>query len=259
MGTKIDWDTTYSTYHWELHYKSGSQAKSDGYSKPRNKAENADKTRLLCRIIENPFIKHKYIPYKCERIVIRKKVGGMIDKEFDPIILSLTPDGYDFIDSNYVEPVVKQFLDEKYLFFKTGEMPKKSVFPPQMIKNTSNDQVYRYALNTKFLSYDDFFKKKFHLESIGIEKGMVQNFVYTIQREQRWLFQFEGAVKPLESFANPPKERKLIPAKEYISKDQLNAAVEQLKSTVDLTNIPANELKTLLELQLKKSNQNINH
>lgn len=254
---KLTWDTTFSTYYWELHYKDGKREKSDGYSKVLNQQENADKIRLLCRCIKNPMFQQGYIPDKCKEVVIRKKISAMIRKDQDPVIVVLTPTGYHSLDSNYVPDVVKNYLDELYRALLTGEVPKESCYPNQIRQNKSVDEIWRASKATTFFNYQDFHTVKLRLASMGCSEGMVQAFVNEIQRKQPEIFRFAQAIP------DPERERKLTPIdrKEFYghTKSELQAASDQVKQKYDIKNLPAGvTLKSLLQAELLNANKNIN-
>ena len=257
---KINWDTTFSTFYWEMFYTQG-HASGWGYSKADGHPEAADKLRTLCRCINMLFTKG-YIAEKCSRIEIYQRQGAIIRKDQDRIIITLYPASFDMIPA-YVNPEIKKFLDEIYTAIATGQMPEGKILPNRKIKNRSNDEIYSVSKNTQYANYDMFFKALQYLKSIGIEQGQLDGFYYTVKKAQPWLFQFEKAITQVTNFLNPVKEKSFIPANEFYkglhNKEDLQAAGKRLQETYDLKNLPPGEtIKSLLQKELQKAQNNIN-
>lgn len=259
MEKKVEkhWDKTFASVYWKLYWKEGKEfTLSPGkvYGEP----EARDKNYMLFRCLQM-LVGTNYIWQKTHKIEVFKRWGPIMRPDTDPIVLVLYPTMYEIKRSDLMNNFIKEFLDHVYLCVNTGvAFDPKKFKPVRKEKNIGKDLIFSSVYNTTFRTYDEFFTQQQYLKSIGIAEGALIAFDKKVRFNQPELFRYELAVG-----AQKEAPKKLVPANDFYgavhNKINLEKAAKNVQEKFNLKDLPPGEtLKSLLQKELQKINQNIN-
>jgi hypothetical protein len=177
-------DKLFSSFYWEIELDPTNPLNKGaitlhGYSKEQNRAENRDKTQLLCNIILRINKAGYFNRFKEWRIY--KRVGEFINKDVDNLFLIMYADTYKIADCKSNEPKTREqyqriikFLSDFY-DARAGKEVKNLLPQRENVFNFSTEELLD-PRRVKFQSLKDLYAYCSKLISNGVAFGRVDHF-----------------------------------------------------------------------------------